>query len=148
MTHDANPFRGLFPGGEDFLDTLLGGIFSPVVTLTPKFKETAEFVEYSFPLPGVAQGAITPVIRDNVLHVSVLDEESGKNKTVYRVGVRHGLDATKAVAESKDGVLTVQVPFAENRGGVKVEFGTLRKESETTANAEESSEKAEAPAEH
>lgn len=133
MTHENNPFHALFQGTDNLLGDLFGDLFSPPVALTPKFKETAEFVEYSFPLPGVKQADITPVIKENVLSVSVLDEEAGRNRPVYRVHLKSGLDAENAVAASKDGVLTVQVPFAENRGGVKVEFGELRKEKvETT----------------
>jgi HSP20 family molecular chaperone IbpA len=126
--HDTNPFKGIFPGAEEFLNTLFGGFAPSVVTTTPKYKDTEEYVEYKFPLPGVPQDRIVPVAKSTSLTVSVIDNETGREKTVYRVLLKPGLNHEGAVAEAKDGLLTIQIPYSETRSGVKVGFGKLQEE--------------------
>lgn len=135
--HDANPLKSIFPGADEFFNALFGGI-SPSSTspFTPKVKETAGYVEYKFPLPGVSQDKVVPVAKDRLLTVSIKDSKSESNKTVYRVLLKSGLDHENAVAECKDGMLTIQIPFSENRAGVKVGFGKLREEPADEATTE------------
>lgn len=133
---DPNPLKALFPGVDDFLNALLGGGLTSSGTnpLASHYKIHDEYVEYKFPLAGVPQEKIVPAIKDSVLKVSVLNAE-GEPKTIYRVIIKPGLAIERAVASSKDGLLTIQIPYSESRDGVKVNFGKLHSEEEAAKEA-------------
>lgn len=141
MTED-NIFRSIFgptADGDDLFATLFG-------THTRSFggpqfkvaKETVEdHVEYTFPLPGVSEAETLVTIKNRVLFITVVREES-EPFLAYNTSLQDGLYAEGAVAFSKDGLLTVQIPFSENRDGVEVKFGTplaSRKDEESTPEA-------------
>lgn len=135
---EPNLLKGLLPGADEFFNALFGGGLTASGTnpLASSYKTHDDFVEYKFPLAGVPQERIDPVIKNGLLKVAVLDSE-GTPRTIYRVILKPGLAAERAVASSKDGLLTVQIPYSETRGGVKVNFGKLYTEEETKSSPEE-----------
>ena len=113
-----NFFAGLPERGKE----LLGGEWSPSVDVS----ETDEEVVVTAELPGVKQDEVDITITDDVLTLKgeKKEEKEVKEKNYHRVertygsfqrsiGLPTGVEAGKAKATYKDGVLCITIPKAE-----------------------------------
>lgn len=139
MTHKPAGFfespTGFLNLFNDLFNDLTDGAFGDPLAkgFAPPAKATKEYSEFVFPLPGVPKENIQVLAQRSLLTVSTISLDGQDARKVFTVQLDDSYDIDNAVADSKDGLLTVQLPFAKNRDGVIVKFGTLHKEEAPAA---------------
>jgi HSP20 family protein len=122
-----NPFRALERRDESFDDLVRDFFGRPDGELTPPVEvgETDSEVTVKMAVPGVDKDQITISVDDHTLSVrgESRKESEEKKKNYYRQEIRYGafsrgvrlpaeVDAGKAVADLKNGMLSIRLPKA------------------------------------